>query len=88
MRIADWAVLEAPDVYFYISAETAGAVAADKGALRDPARAAKLTENNLRPSNLGFAGEETWFRAPRALKMPGASTSIVTSTMSCSPGPR
>ena len=67
VRIADWAVLEAPDVYFYVSAEPAAVVVADKAALRDAGRAVKLTANNLRPSNLGFAGEEVWFRVPEGL---------------------
>ena len=72
VHIADWTALEAPDLYFYIGAEPVAAGVFDKAALRDPARAVKLTANNLRPSNLGFAGEDVWFRAPEGFEDAGA----------------
>lgn len=73
VRLTDWQTLEAPDVFFYLSNESAEAVAADRKAiLRDPSRAVKLTANNLRPSNLGFAGEETWFLVPDGFADPAS----------------
>jgi hypothetical protein len=73
IRLTDWQALEAPDLFFYLSGESSEMVAADKKTiLQDPERAVKLTANNLRPSNLGFAGEETWFVVPDGFADPAS----------------
>ncbi len=64
LHVTNWSTVEAPDLYFYLSMDSLHDLEEDNDRIEDTQRSLQLTANNLRPSNLGFAGDSLWFSVP------------------------
>lgn len=64
IRVQNWSTVEGPDLYFYLVKEPLETLIKEPKRIAASATAIRLVANNLRPSNLGFAGEDLWLKVP------------------------